>query len=330
MSRRGLRNAPTTIRSRSHYTALLPHHASILSRRTPRTSRGSVVVPPSNTKRMITSPPSPSRRHPWIGHYFGRYGGHSDHSARQRATTTRSYGGNENKAAPPGRESPSSDDGGGGPASSPSSSSVVVVYEGPFASLTLKLKRISLTSAVIGVVGLPALSLFGGSSASSVPASGQLAVIVTAGIAAVGSTALLGYCFSPYVHTMERILPTSHAPTAVVEDGTARDDAGGEADVDGSGGDHRGTTGLVRIVTRDILARRVETVFDPATDVSPPPNVSSRPFCNFIVKGMPMYVHPELVHDEELRFRLLGEDMQQQAKNVEARNKAKSDDDEFL
>jgi hypothetical protein len=46
---------------------------------------------------------------------------------------------------------------------------------------------------------------------------------------------------------------------------------------------------------------------------------------------MPMYVHPELLHDDELRYQLLGgEDMEQRTRNAEARNKAKSDDDEFL
>jgi hypothetical protein len=175
-----------------------------------------------------------------------------------------------------------------------------LVYEGPFASLTLKLKRISLISACIGIVGLPAISLFG---ASSVPATGQLAIIATAGLTAVGSTALLGYCFSPYVHTLERL------------GGSGADDV----DIKHS---------LVKIITRDILARRIETVFDPATDVSPPPKNNSRPFCNFMVKGLPMYVHPELIDDYKLRVQLLGEEPQQA--NADARNKKKLEDDEFL
>lgn len=203
----------------------------------------------------------------------------------------------------------------------------LLVYEGPFASLTLKLKRISLTSAAIGLVGLPALSLFGG-TASSVPASGQLAVVVTAGVAAVGSTALLGYCFSPYVHTLERLLPPPPLPHSA-EDGAGDHPAGEEGGGAGGIGDQRkNCTTLARIVTRDILARRVVTVFDPATDVSTPPNGITRPFCNFVVRGTPMYVHPELLHDDELRAQLFGEDPQ--LANAEARNKTKSDDDEFL
>jgi len=41
-----------------------------------------------------------------------------------------------------------------------------------------------------------------------------------------------------------------------------------------------------------------------------------------------MYVHPVLVHDDELREQVLGKDPKRA--NAEARNKTKSDDDEFL
>ncbi|KAL9188695.1 hypothetical protein ACHAXT_007073 [Thalassiosira profunda] len=186
----------------------------------------------------------------------------------------------------------------------------LVVYEGPFASLTLTLKRISLTSAVVAIVGLPALSVFYGAD-GSIPATGQMAIIATAGITAVGSTALLGYCFSPYVHTLERL-----------SGGVAKADGNATADA------ADGNESSVRIVTRDVLARRVETIFDPATDVTPPPSSNTRPFCNFMVKGLPMYVHPELIHDYKLRVQLVGEEPQQEG--AEERNKQKLDDDEFL
>jgi hypothetical protein len=174
----------------------------------------------------------------------------------------------------------------------------ILVYESPFASLTLKLKRISLTSAVIGLIGLPALSFFYG-SAGGVPPTGQLAVIATAGVTAVGSTALLGYCFSPYVHTLE-ILPNDK-----VDEGSGR---------------------RVRIVTRDIFARKVITVFDPSTDVSRPGSGNSRPFCNFLVNGMPFYIHPDFLNDIKLRVQLVGEEGLENAEET----KKKTDDDEFL
>ena len=181
----------------------------------------------------------------------------------------------------------------------------VVLYEGPFAALTLRLKRVSLTSAVIGIVGLPALSFFYG-AADSVPATGQVAVIATAGLTAVGSTVLLGYCFSPYVHTLEKIAPP--------------DDAQDKNDVDNN-------QQLIRMVTRDILARKVETIFDPTKDVGAPSSSNSRPFCNFTVNGLPFYIHPQLITDNELRVQLVGEDKQNE---IDAKNKTKTDDDEFL
>lgn len=170
----------------------------------------------------------------------------------------------------------------------------VLIYESPFASLTLKLKRVSLTSAAIGLVGLPILSVFYG--AGDVPATGQLAVIVTAGVTAVGSTCLLGYCFTPYVHTMERL--------------------------DNS---QEGDGQQIRMITRDILARRVETIFNPDTDVTPPPGNNTRPFCNFMIHNKPYYIHPDLVQDYKVRVKLVGE-----GEKIVEEVKKKTDDDEFL
>jgi len=182
---------------------------------------------------------------------------------------------------------------------------------------TLRLKRISLTSAFIGLVGLPAYSVF---QHSAIPPTGQLAVIATAGITAVGSTALLGYCFSPYVHTIERLPAASN--------NEEESESGSDIVTNDAIDKH-----LIKIVTRDILARRVETIFDPTTEVYPPPNNNSRPFCNFMVgftsgkPALPMYVHPELVHDYKLRVQLVGEPPKED--DVEASRK-KTDDDEFL
>ena len=125
----------------------------------------------------------------------------------------------------------------------------------------------------------------------------------TAGFTAVGSTILLGYCFSPYVHTLERVAPDAQE--------------GNEAD---------NNQLLIRMVTRDILARKVETIFDPSKDVATPSSSNSRPFCNFMVNGLPFYIHPELITDNELRVQLVGEEK----KDDDIKNKTKTDDDEFL
>ena len=80
------------------------------------------------------------------------------------------------------------------------------------------------------------------------------------------------------------------------------------------------------MVTRDILARKVETIFDPTKDVATPSSSNSRPFCNFMVNGLPFYIHPELITDNELRVQLVGEEK----KDDDIKTKTKTDDDEFL
>jgi len=80
--------------------------------------------------------------------------------------------------------------------------------------------------------------------------------------AAVGSTALLNYCVSPYVHRLEE-----------------------------RGGGFEATT-------VDFWARKVNTKFK-IDDVTSSSSLS-RPFCNFVAKGVPMYVHGELMNDKKL------------------------------
>jgi len=173
----------------------------------------------------------------------------------------------------------------------PSTEESSIVYRGALAEATLRLKRVSITTCVLGLVGMPLLAVLYGSDIS---ATGQLAVGGTAIFAATGSTAALTYCISPYVHLLEKI-PNS----------------------------------MIRATTYDIFARRVQTEFDPSKDVSH--TVGSRPFCNFIAKGVPMYVHAELIHDETLRTQLVGQKalnrLQQATKDAEA---SKKQDDDFL
>ena len=83
--------------------------------------------------------------------------------------------------------------------------------------------------------------------------------------------------------------------------------------------------GKVRMITRDILARRVETLFDPEKDVSAPGDKNTRPFCNFMVNEKPFYIHPDLVKDEKVRVMLVGE-----GEVAMSENQKKTDDDEFL
>ena len=75
---------------------------------------------------------------------------------------------------------------------------------------------------------------------------------------------------------------------------------------------------------------RVETVFNPETDVVRPVK-SNRPFCNFEAKVKPLYVHPEMIYDERLRTQLVGEVTTAEEKEEEekkSRARDKKDDDE--
>lgn len=184
-----------------------------------------------------------------------------------------------------------------------------LIYEGPFASLALRLKRISITSAAASIIGVPILLTYG----SNIPASGQLAVGGTAILAATGSTAALSFCFSPYLHKLEWI-PVRQCKTA---------EGKKEKSVTSQ-------TQLMKATTRNFFAMQVETVFDPDVDVTHDPK-TYRPFCNFMVKGLPLFIHPELLNDTDLRIKLLGKEkgtlVEDEAKED---GKKKDPDDEFL
>jgi len=91
--------------------------------------------------------------------------------------------------------------------------------------------------------------------------------------------------------------------------------------------------GRIKALTRNILAMEVETVFDLDRDVSGPP--SHRPFCNFVADGRPMYVHPELVEDEEVLKKLIEHGLKHTSeedtnKMNEKEAQKKKDDDDWL
>ena len=214
------------------------------------------------------------------------------HAARRPAVVTFSFDGQKQQpwwfstdTSQP--TTPAKDDDDKSKTEEPSNEPPQVLYEGPFAQLSLRLKRVSVTTAALGVVGVPLLmALHGG----DVPATGQLAVGGTAIMAAAGSTVALSFCFSPYVHKLERV-----------------DDA------------------QIKATTANILGMRVETTFDPSKDVGKA--AGSRPFCNFTAKGLPMYVHPEMVYDDALRLQLIGAaDLENLEKAKEAAEKNKDDD----
>ena len=145
------------------------------------------------------------------------------------------------------------------------SSGKTLVYVGPFAGVTLRLKRVSVATASLGLMGIPALTYLN----SDVPLSGQVAVSGTALLAAVGSTVLLNYCVTPYVHE-------------IVRDGDQ-----------------------FTATTVNIFGFRADTTFRIGDVVGAAQSGTSRPFCNFVAAGVPMYIHGELFDDKELLEKFL-------------------------
>ena len=64
---------------------------------------------------------------------------------------------------------------------------------------------------------------------------------------------------------------------------------------------------LIKATTRSIFTLSIETIFDPHTDVvyKGVAKKINGLFCNFIAKGVPLYVHPGLVRDMKLRTLLV-------------------------
>ena len=189
----------------------------------------------------------------------------------------------------------------------------LILYQGPFSSLAKRLKRISITSAIVSIIGIPLLITF---HSGDVPVSGQAAVGSTAIIAATGSTAALSFCFGPYVNELK------YVQSSKSEEGGGDGDTKTAATTSGAQ--------LVQVTTTNIFGMEKITIFDPEQDVSPAPSNNKRPFCNFMIKDEPYYIHPNLLNNEKLRIQLLGEEKFDDENDEKKKNKKALDDDEFL
>ncbi|KAI2496628.1 Assembly [Fragilaria crotonensis] len=184
-----------------------------------------------------------------------------------------------------------------------------VVYEAPFSGLTTRLKAVSLGSAALGAFGIPILiHLYSG----DVPAIGQYALGGTTMLAACGSTVGVNFCFAPYVHSLEMVpVRKCQGKNESVDEINCRP----------------AQQQLVKATWRNFLLLRHETVFDPAVDVSEYKGI--RPFCNFVAKGVPLFIHPELLLDDALRKQLLG-DKTAKKYNMPSKEQRSRDDDELF
>jgi hypothetical protein len=188
-----------------------------------------------------------------------------------------------------------------------------IVYEGPFAMLTTRLKGVSLASASLGCVIVPLLLH---TYSGEISILGQYAVGGMTMMIATITTVTVNYCFSPYVHTLERI--------PALRLGSSPQDVSSSEDTKKELVDNKY---LIKSTRRNFLLMKKEMVFDPSTDCEP--YKGYRPFCNFLANKVPHYIHPEALLFDDLRKHLLGE---VEAKKYDMPNdrQRREDADEFL
>jgi hypothetical protein len=148
-----------------------------------------------------------------------------------------------------------------------------LVYESPLGNVVSKLRTVSLTTAIIGMTGVPCMIAIKGGVIPEVVILAAAMLFVTGSI---GSAAAIHFVFAPYVYRIECI-PIRQCSI---------DASATSSDVLPSS--QKGT--LLKAWTRSLFLRDSTIVFDPCIDVQP--YKGTRPLCNLIAKGRPLYVHP--------------------------------------
>jgi hypothetical protein len=185
------------------------------------------------------------------------------------------------------------------------------LYEGPLSGITTRLKIVSITTASGSMLGIPYLIM---THSGDLHLMGQLAVGGAAMFGGTASTFLLNFFFGPYVHTLERV-PVRKCQAKSIEH---PDQCAAQAY-------------LIKATTRNLLCQKIETVFDPATDVTP--YKGTRPFANFVAKDKIFFVHGDMLFDRTLRGQLLpdmdnDDGLEELSKNAKE-DMERDDDDEI-
>ena len=187
-----------------------------------------------------------------------------------------------------------------------------LLYEGPMNPLISALKTFSLSSAVLSAVGLPGIMIFKGLDVYS---GVHIAMVGTTVAGSIASTLGLQWIFSPYVYTLESI----PVPSSTPEEGNHDNKTTTTTET------RRSDKSLLKATTRSIFLMPVVHVFDPETDIQGVPSGNIRPFCSFLAKSKPLYVHEQMIEDRTIRRHLFINNATpiQQIKNPDP-------DDEFL
>lgn len=170
-----------------------------------------------------------------------------------------------------------------------------LLYESPLGTVVTRLRAVSMTTGICGCFGLPLVVAIKG---GELPATGLLATGLMFCMMSLGSTAAVHYVFHPYVYEIHRIPVRLCSFTKAMEVG---DDEADTEDVPVEEVEPTTIKGpfLYKAVSKSLFLGNVSTVFDPSSDLVAYKGL--RPMCNLTAKGVPLYVHPQQVHNQELK-----------------------------
>lgn len=201
-----------------------------------------------------------------------------------------------------------------------------LVYQAPMGSLITRLKRVSITSCLISVIGLPMMVFL---KTGTWPNVKQLGLGSVAFVSAGGSTLALHFVFGPYVMDLYELVGKGKDTSSADE--VDREGLGGRSNPSESELDPI----MMKATIRSIFGVAKDIIFDPSTDLSP--YAGSRPFANFIVtneeyasKGVVLYCHPEMLSERLRKTLLQGNTTKAPKKPESPKRPAKDDDDDFL
>lgn len=168
----------------------------------------------------------------------------------------------------------------------------ILLYESPLGTVVTRLRTVSIATGICGSLGLPlVVSLKGG----VLPSTGLLAIGMTFCMMSLGSTAAIHYIFHPYVYEIYK-MPVRQCHFNKDGQDTLEEEAVVIKEEPPKG------PYLYKAISKSLFLGTVETVFDPDVDLEPYKGL--RPMCNFLAKNVPLYVHPQQVHNQELRAAL--------------------------
>lgn len=169
-----------------------------------------------------------------------------------------------------------------------------LLYKSPLGTVVTRLRTVSLVTGVCSGLGLPLIISLKG---TDLPSTGLLATGIMFCMMTMGSTAAVHYVFHPYVYEIHRIPVRLCSYKAADKEGCPHEAVLSQPDTSAT----EAIKGpfLLKAVSKSLFLGETITVFDPSNDLAPYKGL--RPMCNFTAKAVPLYVHPHLVENKELK-----------------------------